>query len=139
MNIVQATTTCLKKYFTFSGRAKRSEFWWFYLFGILVTVVYTLFVEPLLFAWIYSGDFNLFIFYLIGNLPILLFMIPILAAGSRRLHDTGKSGWWQIVGVIPLLGLILLIVWWATNTKQEGDKYGEAMADNLRHRSILIV
>ena len=130
MNIVQATTTCLKKYFIFSGRAKRSEFWWFYLFTIIVTVVYTLFVEPLLFAWMFDGgDFNLFIFYVMANLMILLFMIPILAVGSRRLHDIGKSGWWQIVSVIPVLGLILLFVWWASDTKPEGDKYGEAVAE----------
>jgi len=124
MNIVQATTTCLKKYFIFSGRAKRSEFWWFYLFTVIVTVVYTMFVEPLLVAWM----INTFTFVVLTQLTTLLFLIPTLAAGSRRLHDIGKSGWWLLL-LLTGIGIILLIVWWVFDTKPEGDKYGEAVAE----------
>ena len=53
----------------------------------------------------------------------LVFLIPVIAVGSRRLHDIGKSGWWQLLFIVPIIGWILIIVWFATNTKPEGDKY----------------
>jgi len=56
------------------------------------------------------------------NIASLVFFLPILAAGTRRLHDTGKSGWWWLISITGI-GVILLIVWWATDTKSEGDKY----------------
>ena len=58
----------------------------------------------------------------------LVFFVPIIAAGCRRLHDMGKSGWWQLLWFIPIIGWILLIVWLATNTKPEGDKYNQIEA-----------
>ena len=130
MNIVQATTTCLKKYFTFSGRAKRSEFWWFYLsFALLsagyVIIAHGVFAERMLAALLGDETTLAIIFGMLAYLPFFVFYIPMLTVGSRRLHDIGKSGWWQLL-VLTLIGIILLIVWWATNTKQEGDKYGEA-------------
>ena len=144
MSIMDAFTTCMGKYFTFSGRAKRSEFWWFYLsFALLsagyVIIAHGVFAERMLAALLGDETTLAIIFGMLAYLPFFVFYIPMLTVGSRRLHDIGKSGWWQCISVIPLLGIILLIVWWATNTKQEGDKYGEAMADNHRHRSILVV
>ena len=133
MNIGQAITNCMKKYFTFSGRAKRSEYWWFYLFTTLVGIGYNLvgqetFLEGNMHALV-SGDLTTVItIVIISYIPFLVFISPILAAGSRRLHDIGKSGWWQLL-VLTLIGIILLIVWFATNTKPEGDKYGEAVAE----------
>ena len=53
----------------------------------------------------------------------LVFFVPAIAAGSRRLHDIDKSGWWQLLFIIPIIGWILVIVWLATDTKSEGDKY----------------
>ena len=132
MNIVQATTTCLKKYFIFSGRAKRSEFWWFYLFTVIVLVVYTMFVEPLLLAWMMSivagGWIFGFTFVVLSNLTNLLFLVPTLAAGSRRLHDIGKSSWWLFLWLTGIGGIVL-IVWWVFDMKPEGDKYREAVAE----------
>ena len=52
------------------------------------------------------------------------FVLPMLAVGARRLHDIGKSGWWQLIA-LTIIGIILLIVWWATNTKSENSKFGE--------------
>ena len=118
MSFGQAISTCMRKYTTFSGRAKRSEFWQFVLFVILLHAA----------LWIVS----LAVFRLDGpNFPLLnclihlVFIIPWFAAASRRLHDIGKSGWWQLIGFIPLIGPILLIVWLATNTKASGDKYNQ--------------
>jgi uncharacterized membrane protein YhaH (DUF805 family) len=139
MNIGEATATCLKKYFIFSGRAKRSEFWWFYLFTVLVTVMYTIVFNYLLAAWVADGcsfkpgvfacgEINIMTIPVLSNLSNLLLLIPTLAAGSRRLHDIGKSSWWLLL-LITVIGIIPLVVWWATNTKPEGDKYSEAAAE----------
>ena len=56
---------------------------------------------------------------------LLVFFLPYIAAGSRRLHDIGKSGWLQLLMIVPIVGWILLIIWWATDTKPEGDKYNQ--------------
>ena len=86
-----AISACFSKYATFSGRATRSEFWYFYLFYILVIVAVSL-IDPTT-----SG--------LLGNLVFLGFIIPMTAAGCRRMHDVGKSGWFQLV---PFYNLFLL-------------------------------
>jgi uncharacterized membrane protein YhaH (DUF805 family) len=85
-----AISACFAKYATFSGRATRSEFWYFQLFYILLIAVS--FIDP-------SED------GLLGNLVFLGFIIPLTAAGCRRMHDVGKSGWAQI---IPFYNLYLL-------------------------------
>ena len=115
MNFGEAIKTCMSKYVTFSGRAKRSEFWWFYLFTTLVTWGVAI-VAGAMFPYDPAMWMTLI------NLTSLVFFLPILAAGTRRLHDTGKSGWWLLISLTGI-GVILLIVWWATDTKSEGDKY----------------
>jgi len=116
MNFGQAISTCLGKYFTFSGRAKRSEYWWFYLFTVLIGVGADIAVPAFGTSHLAAA--------LMSSAVSLIFLIPLLAAGSRRLHDIGKSGWWQLL-MLTIIGIILLIVWWATDTKPEGDEYGE--------------
>jgi len=113
MNFGESISTCMGKYATFSGRASRSEYWWFYLFTILMSWGSTIVAGAL-------GN------SMVGILPTiisLVFLIPAIAAGSRRLHDIGKSGWWQLLLIIPIIGWILIIIWFATDTKSEGDKY----------------
>lgn len=122
MNFGQAITTCMGKYFTFSGRAKRSEYWWFYLFTVLMSWGASLVGAATFGPGEPAAD-------ILSGILSLVFLIPTLAAGSRRLHDIGKSGWWQLL-IITIIGIILLIVWWATDTKQAGDKYGEAAAES---------
>ena len=116
MNFGQSISSCMGKYGTFSGRASRSEYWWFYLFTILMSWGSTI-VGAAMFTF---GDPMVDI---LPGIVSLVFFIPAIAAGSRRLHDIGKSGWWQLLFIIPIIGWILLIVWLATNTKPEGDKY----------------
>lgn len=121
MNFGQAITTCMGKYFTFSGRAKRSEYWWFYLFTVLMSWGASLAGAATFGPGEPAAD-------MLSGVLSLVFLIPTLAAGSRRLHDIGKSGWWQLL-IITIIGIIVLIVWWATDTKQAGDKYGEAVTE----------
>ena len=131
MNFVQATTTCMRKYSTFSGRAKRSEFWWFYLFATLVSVGFELVVVPstgLLYHTSLSPDTIIITHIVVSWLPFLVLITPALAAGSRRLHDIGISSWWLLLWLTGIGGIVL-IVWWVFDTKPEGDKYGEAVAE----------
>ena len=90
MNFQEAVKTCFGKYVDFSGRASRSEYWWFVLAYVIVAIV--------------AG----FIHQVVYGLVILAFLLPLLAAGARRLHDIGKSGWWLLLGMIPLVNLVLL-------------------------------
>ncbi len=94
-----------KKYEVFSGRASRTEFWMFILFNLIVTIAIAM-VEGLVSS---AG--------MIGLLYGLAVLIPSLAVGARRLHDIGRSGWWQLLVFIPLIGALVLIVCWA----QESD------------------
>ena len=85
MDPVTAVKTCFKKYFDFTGRARRSEFWWFMLFVIIVSSVFS-----------YGGLLFPALSY-VGMLCSLVLLIPQFSALTRRLHDTGRSGWWALV------------------------------------------
>ncbi|MCI2808441.1 DUF805 domain-containing protein [Eoetvoesiella caeni] len=113
MNFSTAISTCLSKYATFKGRATRSEFWWFYLFTVLLS--WGLSVVGVI---VLGEDGSL-----LSSLVTLAFLIPIVAAGSRRLHDIGRSGWWQLL-MLTGIGCILLIIWWASDSKSEVNEYG---------------
>lgn len=98
----------LKHYVDFEGRVGRQEFWMFVLFSILIQVALD----------IVGLD-------LIASLVSLLILLPSLAIGARRLHDIGKSGWWQLLGFIPVIGWIILIVWLAQKTDVADNQYGK--------------
>ena len=112
MNFSQAIYTCMSKYVTFSGRASRSEFWWFFLFAIILSLGVAL-VEVAMFGVEAR---------ILSDLVLLAIILPVFASGSRRLHDVGKSGWWQLL-ILTVIGAILLIVWWASDTKPSGDRF----------------
>jgi uncharacterized membrane protein YhaH (DUF805 family) len=107
MNFQQAVMSCLQKYVGFEGRASRSEYWWFFLFNILLSIVASMLSEKL------------------GGLVSLLMLLPSIAAGARRLHDIGKSGWTMLLYIIPLIGFILWI-YWGVQPSQGDNQYGEA-------------
>ena len=105
MTFGESIKTCFSKYADFSGRATRSEFWWWALFVTLASAASGIMSEVL------SGVFSLAV------------LLPYLAVGARRLHDTDRSGWLQLIGLIPLIGWILLIVWFVQEGK-EPNRYG---------------
>jgi uncharacterized membrane protein YhaH (DUF805 family) len=118
MSFQDAVRTCLtQKYADFNGRARRSEFWYFILFTVIVRVV-TQIIDGILGT---RDDFSGA--GVVTGLVSLALLIPTLAVGARRLHDTDRSGWLQFLLIIPLIGLIILIVWWAGDSKGD-NKHG---------------
>ena len=95
----------LKKYAVFSGRAQRAEYWYFILFNLIIGIV----------LGVIDGMFGLFSpeigIGILGGIFSLAMFIPSLAVLFRRLHDTGRSGWWFFIILIPLIGFIVLIDW----------------------------
>ncbi len=102
----------LSKYAEFEGRSRRKEYWYFALFNIIITYGIAL-IETLL--W----DFPI-----LSSLVSLGLIVPGIAVGIRRLHDIGKSGWYVLIGLIPLIGFILLIVWFCTDSQPGSNKWG---------------
>jgi uncharacterized membrane protein YhaH (DUF805 family) len=111
MDIKTAVITCLTKYVEFDGRASRSEFWWFFLFQLIVIMVLSVLLSFL------------------GTIASLALLLPGLAAAVRRLHDIGKSGWWILIGLIPLIGWIIAIYWATKESQPESNNWGAPPAD----------
>jgi len=108
----------LKKYAVFSGRARRKEYWMFVLFNIIFTIVAVI-LDNVLGTAIEELGYGLF--YIVYGLAVI---IPALAVTVRRLHDTGKSGWWIFISLIPFIGAIWLIVLLATDSQPGANQYG---------------
>jgi len=113
MDFVTAVRRCLlEKYAEFDGRASRPEFWWFVLLCVIVN-----FLGGIVFrGWIMS-------------LVSLALLVPSLAVGARRFHDINKSGWLQLIGLIPIVGWALVIYWAAQPGEPGENKYGPPPAD----------
>ena len=106
MTFTESIKTCLTtKYADFKGQASRSEFWWFYLFVCVVLFIFAL-VAVVFFGTDILGDVS----YALLMLVMVALMLPVLSAMVRRLHDTGKSGWWLFISFIPWIGNIILLV-----------------------------
>lgn len=98
MTFVESVRTCFLKYADFNGSATRSEFWWWALFNLIASMALGVLSHKLSAVFFFAT------------------LLPYLAVTARRLHDTGRSGWMQLIGLIPIVGLIIMIVWLA----QEG-------------------
>lgn len=110
MDFKQSVITCLKhKYVDFGGRAGRPEFWWFALFSLVAGLVVGMVSD------------------ILGMLVNLGLLLPSLAVGARRLHDIGKSGWLQLLWIIPLLGWAVMIYFLVQPTGP-ANQYGEGPA-----------
>lgn len=106
MNFLESVETCFKKYVDFNGRASRSEFWWFYLFWIIVYIVSAM-IDPVLVL-----------------LQFLGLLLPYFAVTARRLHDINKTGWLQLIVLIPLVGAIIMLVFCVTEGDKKRNQYG---------------
>lgn len=103
MTFQDSIKVCFSKYVDFSGVASRSEYWWFVLFLIVTSTL------------LYNVSNMLYALFALGTL------LPSLAAASRRLHHTGRSGWWQLIWFLPLIGWIILIVLLAQEGQGDAD------------------
>lgn len=114
----------LRKYAQFSGRARRSEYWLFTLFIILVEIVYLVLVSVA--GGGTSGNMNGLGMALTGlyGLFILGVIIPSLAVGFRRLHDTDRSAWWLLIALLPFIGGLVLLVFNVLPGTTGANKYG---------------
>ena len=113
MSFIEAVQSAFSQYANFSGRARRSEYWYFVLLSVIVgavTGVLSIFLGDL--ATILSGIWSLAV------------LVPSLALAWRRLHDIGKSGIWYLIALVPLVGEILLIIWMCKDSQPGMNQYG---------------
>lgn len=108
--MIEYTRLALTRYAQFSGRSRRSEYWWFTLANVLLQAL-CIIVDVVV-----GTPLTLIV-------SIALF-VPGMAVTVRRLHDTNRSGWWILIAFVPLVGAILLIVWLATEGERQPNLYG---------------
>jgi uncharacterized membrane protein YhaH (DUF805 family) len=131
MTFTEAVRSGFSKYVTFSGRARRSEFWFWLLFAIIAAVVAAL-LDAMLFPAMM--DVQTDVADGVASVsaqggPILALVtlglfLPGLAMHVRRLHDLDRSGWWVLLVLVPLIGIIVLIVWWCTEGTRGPNRFG---------------
>lgn len=138
MGFVEAVKTCFSKYATFAGRARRSEFWWFYLFTLLASLVATI-IDRII-GWqtlststvsVNGEPVEITSYYNPGWIQVvvsLALILPMISVSVRRLHDRDASGWWwwlQLLNCLCGLGtIILLFAFWIREGTQGPNKYG---------------
>ena len=101
MNIIEATKLFFTRYVDFNGRSRRSEYWWAYLAVVIISAVLTVVLGELAYIW------------------SLATLVPQIAITIRRLHDIGKSGWWYLICLIPLVGAIILLVFMCLDSTED--------------------
>ena len=101
----------LKKYADFNGRARRQEYWLFFLLNIILFFAVTILTA-------FSEIFGILYFYTLG------FIIPSIAVTVRRLHDINRSGLWLFLALVPLIGPIVLFIWYVTDGTPGDNDYG---------------
>lgn len=130
--------TALRKYSRFRGRSRRKEYWFFTLFNALIALGLSIIGAVLAGVLTSSGASTgglllstlLNIVSLLSAIYSLGTFIPSLAVSVRRLHDIGKSGWWLLIGLIPLLGVIVLLIFFIQDSQPETNQYGANPKEN---------
>lgn len=116
MDFKTAVTTALSKYVTFSGRARRSEYWWFALLQFLVAITATA-VDSTIFGTKSDSTGPIYAIAMLG------LFLPALAVAVRRLHDIGRTGWWFLIVLVPIVGVIVMLVF-TTRDSESDNVYG---------------
>ncbi|MGZ8191253.1 MAG: DUF805 domain-containing protein [Methylococcaceae bacterium] len=114
----------LNKYAVFDGRARRKEYWFFMLFNFLISMAVGIFDRLMGSFDPHSGAGFFGLIYMLG------IMIPGLAVSVRRLHDSGRSGWWLLLSLVPVLGGIVLLYFMVLDSDEGINKYGPSPKDN---------
>ena len=124
MGFGQAVSTCFSKYVDFSGRARRSEFWWWQLFVIIVSAIAAAIDNV---AGLHIMTTSSSVSYSAGwvqGVVTLAVLLPSIAVLFRRLHDTGRSGWWWLLSWVCCIGTILLWVFCLSDSNPGANQYG---------------
>lgn len=116
MNMIEAVKVCFSKYVTFTGRARRAEYWWFTLAILLVSVALGLFD-----VLVQGIDYT----FGVGDLWSLATILPSLAVTARRLHDVDRTAWWMLLWLIPIIGWIVLLVWTCSKGTTGPNRFGQ--------------
>ena len=123
MGFGEAVKSFWSHYSKFKGRSRRSEYWWIQLFLVLTNLAVAAIDLALM-----DGDVDRFIANggggIVGLIWILVTIVPALAVLVRRLHDTGKTGWWALIGFVPLIGGIVLLVFTVLDSDAGENKFG---------------
>lgn len=135
MTFQESIKTCFKKYAEFQGRASRSEFWWFVLFGTLVNLAF----EVLDMATF--DPYGTSLISVVGAVSIIVslaLLLPNLAVTARRLHDVDRSGWWMFLVLVPIVGFIVLLVWYCKRGTVGPNRFGsDPLADSVDSTSTI--
>lgn len=118
MSFPEAVKSGFEHYVEFDGRASRAAFWWWFLFTILVAIA----------ASILDAVIGIPILTIVVSLGLIL---PDLSVSIRRLHDTDRSGWWILIGLIPIIGFIVLLVFYLQGSDPGDNSYGPPMAEGV--------
>ncbi|MGR5503762.1 DUF805 domain-containing protein [Vibrio sp. DNB22_10_4] len=110
--------TAVKKYATFSGRSRRKEYWYFFLFNVLISFFLS-FVDSLTGSFDPATGYGLF-----SGIYALALFIPGIAVSVRRLHDTGRTGWWLFILLVPVIGVLAIIYFTASDGNSGTNQYG---------------
>lgn len=130
MGFIDAVKNCLGKYVVFSGRARRSEYWWFALFILIVSLMAGIIDLALGFGTVATqvGDRSFATTAEssgpVGALTTLALIAPAISVGVRRLHDADRSGWWLWISLIPLIGFIVLLVFFLQSGTSGANRFG---------------
>jgi len=114
MGFRQAIAACFSKYADFHGRAARPEYWWFALFNALASILASI------------VDKDVIGYPVLQVIVGLALIIPAVAVGVRRLHDTDRSGWWLLIVFVPLIGGVALLVWFCFRGAAGDNRFGPA-------------
>lgn len=108
----------LKNYAVFRGRARRKEYWYFFLTNVVISIVLAFLDNAMGNSGAGEGAGAL------GTVYSLAILIPSIAVGVRRLHDTGRNGWWMLLGLIPLVGALILLYFFVLDSQPGSNEYG---------------
>ena len=122
LNPLEAIQKAYLNYKNVKDRASRSEFWWFHLYSWLMAHVAGILIAQTLL----NDESQLFILF---GLTLFALAIPGLTVAIRRLHDTNRSGWWLLLGFIPVIGSLVLIYFWAGKSNASDNEYGQPPYD----------
>jgi len=117
MNLQEAVRSVLSQYAGFTGRARRSEYW-FWTLAVVIGAIVAIIIDSII---------GINLFYIVFALAVL---VPGIAVGVRRLHDISKSGWWILLSLIPLIGSIVLIIWFVGDSHPDNE-YGPNPKGNV--------